>query len=145
MRTFAAGSRWPLWIIVPVLVAFRIGSSPATAAPLSPQSGSPDRQLYQFTNGQWFTGHEFHAETFYVVDGLLTQEKPEHVDKVIDLAGSFVVPPFGEAHNHNVEGWWNIDSVIQTYLNAGIFYVKNPNNIADFLTAFATRSTFPPV
>jgi imidazolonepropionase-like amidohydrolase len=69
---------------------------------------------------------------FYTADGRLRKEKPAHVDTIIDLTGGFVIPPFGEAHNHNVEGRWNIDSVIQTYLQAGVFYVKNPNNIPDF-------------
>jgi hypothetical protein len=40
----------------------------------------------------------------------------------------FVVPPFGEAHNHNVEGPWNIDAVVRRYLEDGVFYVKIPGN-----------------
>jgi predicted amidohydrolase YtcJ len=46
----------------------------------------------------------------------------------LDLAGGFVVPPFGEAHNHNVEPP-KIDAVIQRYLEHGIFYVKDPDNL----------------
>lgn len=51
------------------------------------------------------------------------------MDEVVDLAGGFVVPPFGEAHNHNVESPARIDPLIQRYLQHGIFYVKDPDNL----------------
>ena len=83
---------------------------------------------YEFTNGRWFDGKAFTTRAFYSVGGLLTSRKPARVDSVIDLKGGYVVPPFGEAHNHNVEGQ-NVDAVIRRYLDAGIFYVKNPNSL----------------
>jgi hypothetical protein len=39
------------------------------------------------------------------------------------------VPPYGEAHNHNIDGFKKTDERIQRYLDNGIFYVKNPNSI----------------
>ena len=39
------------------------------------------------------------------------------------------MPPFGEAHNHNVESLNTIDRLIQRYLAHGIFYVKDPDNL----------------
>ncbi len=51
------------------------------------------------------------------------------IDAIVDLEGGYVVPPFGEAHNHNVEPLNNLPKVIATYLEHGIFYVKNPNNL----------------
>ena len=51
------------------------------------------------------------------------------MDSIIDLAGGFVVPPFGEAHNHNIEPLSKLDVLIPRYLNHGIFYVKNPSNL----------------
>jgi predicted amidohydrolase YtcJ len=49
--------------------------------------------------------------------------------RVINLDGRFVVPPFGEAHNHNLV--WNGEEdfarLRRMYLGDGIFYVKNPN------------------
>lgn len=114
-------------------LAVVLSTSGATTA--ATQSSRPVLQhgkIYQFINGQWFTGQGFRQDNFYSVGGLLTKAMPTHVDEIIDLAGGFVIPPFGEAHNHNVEGLWNIDSAIQTYLKAGVFYVKNPNNIPDF-------------
>ncbi len=103
-----------------------------TAAEQPPPSVSRSSTTYAFSNGQWFDGTAFRAETVYVVNGHLTRVKPQTIDTEVDLTHGFVIPPFGEAHNHNVEGPWNIDTVIHTYLQAGVFYVKNPNNITDF-------------
>jgi hypothetical protein len=47
---------------------------------------------------------------------------------VIDLASRWVVPPFGEAHNHNVDytTLHRTDSLLARYLHDGVFYVQNP-------------------
>ena len=82
-----------------------------------------------YTNGQWFTGQTFAARTMYAVDGVLRTRRPAAVDTTIDLAGGFVVPPFGEAHNHNVEGSSRTDQVLNRYIAEGIFYVLNPNSL----------------
>ncbi|MDQ3258737.1 MAG: amidohydrolase family protein [Acidobacteriota bacterium] len=89
------------------------------------------RRNYEFVNGRWFDGQKFIAQRFYSVGGMLTSKQPSRIDSVIDLTGKYVVPPFGEAHNHNVE--WNGEETFarttRMYLEAGIFYVKNPNNL----------------
>ena len=81
-------------------------------------------------NGRWFDGQTFEPRTAYSVDGRLTFRKPARVDRTIDLAGSWVVPPFGEAHNHNITGWEHDGveernrKVISKYVADGVFYVK---------------------
>jgi imidazolonepropionase-like amidohydrolase len=86
---------------------------------------------YEFANGNWFDGQKFVHRTFYSVAGRLSSKRPSRVDRVFDLSGKFVVPPFGEAHNHNLD--WSSDErfarVNKMYLDAGIFYVKNPNSL----------------
>src|SRR5690349_20525270 len=104
-----------------------ITAAPISSVAVSEQQSTPKQ--YQFTNGRWFDGEGFRRETFYVVNGLLTRTAPARVDEIIDLRDGFVVPPFGEAHNHNVEGAWNIDAVVGRYLEDGVFYVKIPGNI----------------
>ncbi|MCI0487128.1 MAG: amidohydrolase family protein [Blastocatellia bacterium] len=89
---------------------------------------SVEQQNYEFINGRWFDGQSFAVRKFYTAGGLLTSKKPDRVDRVIDLSGKYIVPPFGEAHNHNAEGA-AIDDIIRKYLEAGIFYVKNPNSL----------------
>jgi hypothetical protein len=69
-----------------------------------PSTKEPSRHNYEFINGQWFDGGKFTSKIFYSIEELLSSHKPRTVDSVIDLKGKYVVPPFGEAHNHNVEG-----------------------------------------
>jgi hypothetical protein len=113
-------------ILVPaLLLAFLLAAVSAHAQ--VPNAG----HNYEFANGNWFDGQKFVRKTLYTVAGVLTSKRPARVDRVFDLSGKYVVPPFGEAHNHNLD--WSSDErfarVNKMYLNAGIFYVKNPNSL----------------
>ena len=97
----------------------------------TPSHGTPQRSMhhtYAFTNGQWFDGGGFSSRTLYVVNGILTADQPPHTDMTFDLSGQYVIPPFGEAHNHNI-GSYSGEENIKRYLREGIFYVKNPNAV----------------
>jgi hypothetical protein len=95
------------------------------------QAPIPAQPTYEFTNGNWFDGQKFVRSSFYSVKGVWTNRKPPHVEHVVDLSGKYVVPPFGEAHNHNLD--WSSEEqfarIRRMYLEAGIFYVKNPNSL----------------
>jgi hypothetical protein len=90
---------------------------------------SATAQTIAFTNGRWFTGRDFEPRVMYSVAGVLRTTPPARVDSTVDLRGGFVVPPFGEAHNHNVEGSSRTDAVLGRYIDEGIFYVLNPNSL----------------
>ena len=64
----------------------------------------------------------------YSVDGVFVASLADKPDSVIDLAGAYVVPPFADAHNHNVEfyGDSRARAVITKYLREGVFYDQNP-------------------
>jgi hypothetical protein len=96
----------------------------------------------QFINGQWFDGQKFIARTFYSVNGVLTSKKPVKIDSIIDLKRGYVVPPFGEAHNHNLDGS-DTEKKVHMYLDDGIFYVKNPNNLPRGRAALAGKINIP--
>jgi hypothetical protein len=96
----------------------------------APTTGGQHETVVAFTNGQWFDGQSFRPMTGCAAGGTLRFPCPSRVDKTIDLHGGYVIPPFGEAHNHNVETLNNIDKLVATYLRHGIFYVKNPNSLA---------------
>lgn len=88
-------------------------------------------QTVKFTNGNWFNGTSFVLRTVYSVDGILKFTAPAKIDSEIDLKGQFVIPPFGEAHNHNVRKYSKFKSLNDNYLRAGIYYVKNPNCLSE--------------
>jgi hypothetical protein len=88
-------------------------------------------QNVALVNGQWFNGKSFEARTVYSVNGRFTAKKPARVDRTLDLVGTWVVPPFGEAHNHNLgTGIQERDKkAIEKYLADGVFYVKIQGNL----------------
>ena len=82
------------------------------------------------TNGRWFDGNTFQLRTAYIVNGLFRFEKPARIDRTIDLAGVWIVPPFAEAHNHNIDGAVEARGLaaIRKYVADGVFYVKIQGN-----------------
>src|SRR5439155_18920895 len=101
------------------------------AAPLPerPASPAPARSL-KLVNGRWFDGRTFRRRVFYAAGGVLTGTAPAAVEETVDLKDGYVVPPFGDAHNHYIAGPHDIDAILGQYLRDGIFYAKNPASIA---------------
>jgi hypothetical protein len=88
---------------------------------------------YWFKNGKWFDGKMFVAKDIFVKNGFFQSTKPVVVDSIIDLQNKYVIPPFSEAHTHNLEGIGSSpQQLIDSYLQDGVFYVKNPNNVYYF-------------
>src|SRR5262245_13765523 len=85
---------------------------------------------YKFVNGHWFDGNKFQDRVLYSVDGTFATNPPQRIDNEVDLKGGFVIPPFGDAHNHWISGPFKIDEILHQYLTDGIFYAKNPASIA---------------
>lgn len=89
-----------------------------------------------YVNGYWYqdndTNISFEKGERYQVDGVFVTP-PHPIDRqsvtVIDLEGRYIVPPFGEAHNHSIDGPWTLQTA-DRYMSQGIFYYKNPNNLA---------------
>lgn len=78
----------------------------------------------QLTNGNWFNGKAFEKKTVWLKEGLLHFSNIGAVDTIIDLSGKFVIPPFADAHNHNLESKHELEQRIKAYLDNGVFYVK---------------------
>ncbi|HEX5733959.1 MAG TPA: amidohydrolase family protein [Blastocatellia bacterium] len=102
-----------------------------------------DTKVYEFRNGYWFDGQRFKKRTFYSTGGILTSRKPAHVDSVIDLAGKYLVPPFGEAHNHNLGGASGLERQIEMYLREGVFYSKNLHYVRNLTAPILSRVNSP--
>jgi hypothetical protein len=112
------------FLVLAILLAIFPAQRPAQTLPVATHN-------YEFANGNWFDGQKFVPRKFYSVSGVLTSKRPARIDRVFDFSGKYIVPPFGEAHNHNLD--WSSDeqfaSINKRYLDAGIFYVKNPNSL----------------
>lgn len=82
-----------------------------------------------FTHGRWFDGKTFRRHMYCSVGGLLSDHKPSHIDKTVDLHSHFVVPPYGDAHEHNFDNVSRTPAVVAKYLRDGIFYAQGMTDI----------------
>lgn len=94
-------------------------------------AGAAAAETTAFTNARWWTPDGFVAGDRYAEAGVFIAAPSGAPDRTVDLAGAWVVPPFGEAHNHNLDDPARAAAMGATYLSAGILYVKNPNSSGD--------------
>ena len=97
-----------------------------------------------WARGLWFNGTTFVEGTRWSEDGVFVERRPSRIDRVVDLADRHVVPAYGDAHHHGIDSSQGLDDKIAAFLEAGIFYVKNPNVIPELLTAEVRRKLFRP-
>ncbi|MDT0607611.1 amidohydrolase family protein [Croceitalea rosinachiae] len=85
---------------------------------------NPNNQTIKFIEGNWFNGKTFKKKTVWLKNSLISFEKEAEIDTVINLFGKYIIPPFAEAHNHNLESAYKLEERINSYLDNGVFYVK---------------------
>lgn len=96
---------------------------------------NPDAPTTAYIHGLWYEADGKDAEVRFVagdrysIAGVFTARRPEVVARTVDLGGGYAVPPFGEAHNHSVDGPATLPTALR-YLGQGIFSYKNPNDVA---------------
>jgi len=91
---------------------------------INAQTNPPIQKTYEFSNGNWFDGKSFKRQTFYSAGGILTRRKPSKIEETVDLKNGFVIPPFADAHTHNLDGVRDLKRMSEAYLNEGTFYVQ---------------------
>ena len=101
---------------------------------LAMMAGAAEAQT-AWRNGRWFDGTRFVARTMYTTEtGTLSSRRPAKISRSVNLGGRFVVPAYGDAHHHGIDGIKDLDPKIASFLRDGVFYVKNPNVVPDLLT-----------
>jgi len=116
------------------MTARRLFASLLLALPLCCAADAVD-----WRNGLWFDGNDFHPGDKYSVDGVFVATAPARIDRTVELGERYMVPAYGDAHHHGIDSADGLDDKITVFLEAGIFYVKNPNVIPELLTP-AVRS-----
>jgi hypothetical protein len=81
-------------------------------------------QVIQFNNGNWLEGKTFKATVWYSINGLFIKKYTGKIDTIIDLENKFCIPPYADAHCHNLASSWNYNDVETNYLKDGILYVQ---------------------
>lgn len=85
---------------------------------------STNAQTTAFVNGKWLIDGKFITTTVYAENGRFTFQKPATIDQFIDLTDKYCIPPFGDAHTHNLDGRFGLEEMIGKYFNEGVFYVQ---------------------
>lgn len=98
--------------------------APSVPAPSGWVRENPTAPAWEFRNGHWLSGNHFEDRTWYAVNGILQRSRPATVDSVLDLHGRYVIPPFGDAHNHMLASPNNVEPFRTQYLAEGTFYVQ---------------------
>ncbi|MBC7797896.1 MAG: hypothetical protein H7Z37_13565, partial [Pyrinomonadaceae bacterium] len=110
--------------IIGLLLLFFVAtlfSSDTICLTVHAQNVSEKSKICEFINGNWFDGNGFKRQTFYSVNGFLTRRKPSKIDETVDLKNGFVIPPFGDAHTHNLDGVRDFDRMSKAYFDEGTF------------------------
>jgi len=82
-----------------------------------------------FVNGHWFNGQSFHDDDFYSNVGTLTHT-PCRKSLLVDLKGGYVVPPYGDAHEHNFDNLQRAQAQGKLYLRDGVFYAQGMTDVS---------------
>lgn len=85
--------------------------------------GAAQVDVLELTSGRWFDGETFVERTVYVSGAYFVSGPGEATLRTFDLGGRYIVPPFGDAHAHNLSSEWGWEEVHDTYLSEGTFYV----------------------
>lgn len=96
-------------------------TAPTTATPLPTTENAEQRSLH-LVGGRWFDGERFVTDDWYVVDGRFTAARPARIDATLNLADRYILPPFAEAHNHDLQNAFTASMNAQAYLDRGVFY-----------------------
>lgn len=119
--SFRPGSKWLTHLPALALVLLLFGQTVAAQG----EAGVGTAYL----NGRWFDGKEFRPATFYVVDGHLTRRRPARIETTLDLRGRYVIPPFGDAHQHIFNDAGTVAAETGAFLGSGVFYVMVQDSI----------------
>ena len=76
-----------------------------------------------YVGGQWWTGDRFEPrDTVWADGGVFVPGPLAEAERVVDLAGRWVVPPFGDAHTHMLSDAWSGPRQAQAFERDGVFY-----------------------
>ncbi len=103
--------------------------------PLVPAFVASQVPTFELVNGYWYIDGTFRAQTMYSVAGVIRSSHSGTPDSVIDLAGGYVVPAFGDAHQHRPDTPDRLESAMTPLVSEGVFYVMNQGNLTRYVHA----------
>lgn len=86
------------------------------------------RSGVEIINVKWFDGKTFRSEPLYIVEGKFTFSAPDTIMQTIDARYGYLIPPFAEAHNHNIFPL-GFAHTLKNYKEHGVLYAMSQGNI----------------
>lgn len=116
-------------LTVCLVVGSIVGANAVAQSSPQPSGQAPPTA---YVGGFWYAGGEapvrfVERDTTWAVHGVFVAERPEHVARVVDLRGAYVVPPFGDAHLHALDSPDGLASQDSALVERGVLYVLNPH------------------
>ena len=125
--------------LLPALVL--LAALPALAQTPRP---NPDAPTTAYVGGQWWDGERFAPrDTVWAERGVFVADRPARAERTVDLAGRYVVPPFGDAHTHLLDSRYTAQFADSLFLDRGVFYALVLNNSSAGGAALRPRWTGP--
>lgn len=108
-----------------------------------PARRGPRGVTWRLENGRWFDGQSFRPRAMWVVDGVLRETGPPAADSVLDLAGGYVVPPYGDAHLHTFGDATRLAADSRDAIRTGVFHVMVQDPINEVTAAMRHAMAAP--
>ncbi|ATW04778.1 hypothetical protein [Sphingorhabdus sp. YGSMI21] len=79
-------------------------------------------QITELRNAHWFDGTRFRSDPLFVKGGRFVEPSAGPANRIIDLEGRYLIPPFADAHTHAFDGSFGFPAQRAQFLQDGIFY-----------------------
>lgn len=89
-----------------------------------------DQPIVSVENARWLERDRFEPKHAWIVNGRFAFRKPARVETVLDLTGTYLIPPFADAHNHGIGTGDDARdrAMITRYLRDGVLYMQSMGN-----------------
>ena len=111
------------------LLSLTLAASAAAQGP-APRP-NPDAPATAYVGGHWWDGERFVSrDTTWAEAGVFVPGPLAEATRVVDLGEAYVVPPYGDAHQHMLDGPYTAQFADSLFADPGVFYVLVVNNPA---------------
>lgn len=84
----------------------------------------------RYVGGMWWDGETFvERDAVHVEGGTFVESPSEPTDCEVDLSGRWIVPPYGDAHRHDLADPAALEDQVAVYLERGVFYAMEQDPI----------------
>lgn len=92
-----------------------------------------------YVNAQIWNGKEFQPGSLIVQNGVFVENDAALATETTDLAGAYVLPPFCDAHSHDIQSSFELENTLARLRGDGVAYVKVLSSIPEYSAEIRRR------